>query len=262
MPFLTLLFICIFNALSPLCLSAVAIFGGLSCRGVSCCCSFLHCISFYCFRSGIFFFFFWYFCRVFFRIFVVLNFPRDSPHGNILFLLLLSSAVNRFGGASEACSRLHHPDSGTPPWHAIVDTHHAAGQPHFGNPFEAGRLAQPIASLFTFQCNPSLLRFLGVWCCCWQQVVGPSNTSRTVRESAVQQVQYHSCLPEFTGYPIGHRHSIFSVVFTIRGAVLSFFNSYSFLMYHQIRRLVALGTFRTGHVISGNAGMPHVAQAR
>lgn len=74
--------------------------------------------------------------------------------------------------------------------------------------------------------------------------------------------RYNSCLPEFTGYPIGHRHSTFSLVFTIRGAVLSFFNSYSFLMYHQIRRLVALGTFRTGHVISGNAGMPHVAQAR
>lgn len=202
------------------------------------------------------FFFFGIFVVFFFRIFVVLNFPRDSPHGNILFLLLLSSAVNRFGGAGEACSRLHYPDSGTPPWHAIVDTHHAAGQPHFGNPFEAGRLAQPIASLFTFQCNPSLL--------CGAIAGNRLLALRTPRGLCVspRYSRYNSCLPEFTGYPIGHRHSIFSLVFTIRGAVLSFFNSYSFLMYHQIRRLVALGTFRTGHVISGNAGMPHVAQAR
>lgn len=188
LPCLTSLFICIFNVPSPLCLRSCYRGVFLSWRVLLL--FFLHCISFYCFRSG-FFLVLFLSC---FRIFVVLNFPRDSPYGNILFLSLLSSAVNRFGEQARPAA-----DYTTPTQARLHITQLLTRITQLANLILGirSRQADSVNQLLHFSLFNATLRPFAPFCCtscwtwgvcwcwCWQQVVGSSNTSRDVCEQLV-----------------------------------------------------------------------------
>lgn len=163
----------------------------------------------------------------------------------------------------------------------MADTHHAAGQPHFGNRRRQLGWRNHLLhfSLLHFSLFNAPIPFPiaapttpahGVW------LAGVGNrllAPRTPLRLCVIPKTRPSCPPPPSPMYIGwhppsqslalggaNRPSPFYIqwVFTIRGAVLCFFNSYSFLMSQQIRRAPTLGKFRASLVISG---MPHVAAA-